>query len=139
MDVRLLSGGILAALVLLHSPAAWSRDCAAIDRKRPPLPSTLDQKALQGYDRTLFTWLDSGAYHCLGWAKDKRVRDTGPYIAGKAYGTHPTVRIVYSPEVIAWMKNGRKGKIPDGAMIITVQSLPPAAKARSISASLMPS
>lgn len=140
MDLRIGRAAALLTLLAcaLMSPGASpqataaavapARDCAAVSRSRPPLPSTLGQKALQGYDRTLFTWLDSGAYLCLGWAKDKRVRDTGPYIGGKAYGTHPTVRIVYSPEVIAWMKKGRKGAIPDGAMIIKEQLEAPAAR-----------
>jgi len=39
------------------------------------------------------------------------VRDTGPFLYNVAYGTHPTVRIFYSPQIIAWLKNGKKGTI----------------------------
>ena len=46
------------------------------------------------------------------------MRDTGPFVLGSNYGTHPAVRIYYSPGIIKWLVNHRKGKIPDGAMII---------------------
>ena len=49
---------------------------------------------------------------------DKGVRDTGPYIDGKYYGTHPAVRVWYSPGVMRWLANGRQGPIPDGEVII---------------------
>ncbi len=81
-----------------------------------PLPSSM---ALDAYEALLFDFLESKEYQELeGWVRDKRVRDTGPYIDGVSYGTHPAVRIYYSPEVYDWLKNGREGDIPDGAMII---------------------
>nr|MBP8294002.1 hypothetical protein [Caldilineaceae bacterium] len=70
-----------------------------------PLPSTLP---LDAYEVQLYDFLGSRAYADLAWVKDKRVRDTGPYIDGRYYGTHPAVRIYYSPEVYAWLKAGRQ-------------------------------
>jgi len=93
-----------------------------------PLPSSLNQKDFINFDQTLYAFLNCGNYLNLGWAKDKRVRDTGPFINGNYYGTHPAVRIFYSPEVIDWLKGGRKGTIPEGAMIIKEQYGPPAIK-----------
>ena len=49
------------------------------------------------------------------------MRDTGPYIHGVSYGVHPTVRIYYSPEMMAWLRNGRRGAPADGAVIIKEQ------------------
>jgi hypothetical protein len=66
-------------------------------------------------------------YRRLGWCVDKYVRDTGPFIHGQYYGTHPAVRIYYSPEVITWLRNGRTGVPADGAVIIKEQYDPPAA------------
>ncbi len=66
-------------------------------------------------------------YRRLGWCVDKYVRDTGPYVHGVYYGTHPAVRIYYSPEVVTWLRNGRRGVPADGAVIIKEQYDPPAA------------
>ena len=92
-----------------------------------PLPSTL---ALQAYEKQLYAFLDAREYETLGWAKDKRVRNTGPFVDGQAYGTHPAVRIFYSPEVYDWLKAGRPDAtpIPDGAMIVKEMYTPPAAR-----------
>lgn len=54
----------------------------------------------------------------LKWCVDKGVRDTGPYVSGNYLGTHPAVRIYYSPGVMNWLVNGRINDIPDGAMIV---------------------
>jgi hypothetical protein len=85
---------------------------------------------LQAYERQLYAFLDARQYEKLGWVKDKGVRDTGPFIAGAAYGTHPAVRIFYSPEVYDWLKAGRPEDqlIPDGAMIIKEMYTPPAVR-----------
>lgn len=103
-----------------------SSDCTSALKYPLPLPSTLKQPAYQNYDVTLYDFLNCGNYLHLGWARDKGVRDTGPFLYNVAYGTHPTVRIFYSPQIIAWLKGGRKGNIPDGAMIIKEQYKPPA-------------
>jgi len=53
--------------------------------------------------------------------QDREIRATGPYIDGNSYGTHPAVKIYYSPQMWNWMINGRQGDIPDGAMIVKEQ------------------
>ena len=88
------------------------------------LPSSMP---IQDYEKLLYPWLMKRQYQKLGWRKDKTVRDTGPYINTVYYGTHPAVRIYYSPEVIVWLENGRKGELPDGSMIIKEMFTPPAA------------
>ena len=109
-----------------------------------PLPSSLN---LQEYEEQLFPFVRSRDYAGkLGWVRDKGVRDTGPYIKGKYYGTHPAVRIYYSPKVMYWTtgnpdywpegkaaglakaKAPREGAIPDGGMIVKEMFHPPAAR-----------
>jgi len=126
--------GAVSALAAWSSHAATTpvppptpAQCAAAPSYPLPLPSTLNQAAYQGYDVTVYNFLacwhymDKDYLPLAGWGVDKAVRDTGPFISGKAYGTHPNVRIFYSPQVMAWLKAGRKGAIPDGAMIIKEQ------------------
>jgi hypothetical protein len=103
-------------------------ECATSPKYPLPLPSSLAQKDFINYDQTLLAFASCGNYRGLGWKHDKRIRDTGPYVKGTFYGTHPSVHIYYSPQVIEWLKNGRKGKIADGAMIIKEQHSPPAAR-----------
>ncbi|MCB1041935.1 MAG: hypothetical protein KDC35_03290 [Acidobacteria bacterium] len=88
-----------------------------------PLPSALP---IQNYEQVLYTWLMERQYAQEGWSHDKGVRDTGPYIESQYFGTHPAVRIYYSPEVMAWLESGREGVLPDGAMIIKEMFLQPA-------------
>lgn len=92
-----------------------------------PLPSSV---ALPAYETQLYAFLDARQYETLRWVKDKRVRDTGPFIDAQSYGTHPAVRIFYSPEVYNWLKAGRPEAvaIPDGAMIVKEMYSPPAAR-----------
>ncbi|MEM7313294.1 MAG: cytochrome P460 family protein, partial [Planctomycetota bacterium] len=90
-----------------------------------PLPSSL---TVAEYEAKLFKFLNDREYMELGWDHDKSMRDTGPYINGKYYGTHPAVRVFYSPEVIVWLMQGRKGPLPDGAMICKEQYEEPAAR-----------
>ncbi|MHC4361993.1 MAG: hypothetical protein ACYSTZ_04135, partial [Planctomycetota bacterium] len=82
---------------------------------------------LQDYERDqLYPWLNARKYTGLGWAVDKQVRDTGPFVNQLYYGTHPAVRIYYSPEVMKWLTGGREGEIADGAVIVKEMFLPPA-------------
>ena len=83
-----------------------------------PLPSSLP---IGKFQEVLHEFLRDGKYKQLGWQVDKGVRDTGPYIRGWNYGTHHTVRIFYSPEVMQWLLSGRSEAIPDGAMIVKEQ------------------
>jgi hypothetical protein len=91
-----------------------------------PLPSSLKQAEFRNFDVTLYDFLNCGKY--LGLPHDKAVRNTGPFVFGSAYGTHPAVRIFYSPDIIKWLQHGKKGPIPDGAMMIKEQYKPPAAR-----------
>lgn len=90
-----------------------------------PRPSTM---AVQDFEKILFRFLMQRRYVDLRWKRDKTVRDTGPFINNTYYGTHPAVRVYYSPGVIAWLENGRKGAIPDGEMIVKEQFPEPAAR-----------
>lgn len=89
-----------------------------------PLPSTLP---LDDYERLLYPWLMQRQYASLDWAVDKGVRDTGPFIQNAYYGTHPAVRVYYSPQIVEWLEHDRQGDIPDGAMIVKEMFAPPAA------------
>lgn len=90
-----------------------------------PLPCTLP---LADYEQVLYTWVNDFEYMHLGWVRDKHVRDTGPFVLGANYGTHPAVRIYYSPEVSSWLEGGRQGDLPNGSMIIKEMFDPPAAR-----------
>jgi hypothetical protein len=98
-----------------------------------PRPSTV---GVEAFEKALFAFLDGRRYgetH-LNWAHDKAVRDTGPSYGGISYGTHPSVRVFYSPEVWEWLRSGRKGNLPDGAMIIKEMYPPPADAGRPLDA-----
>ncbi len=109
---------LLSFTTFIHSAVAANKASSGL-----PLPSSL---LLQDYETELYTWLMKQEYKDLGWHADKSVRDTGPYVGGQYFGTHPAVRIYYSPEVVHWLKNGRQGDIADGAMIIKEMYTPPA-------------
>ena len=91
-----------------------------------PLPSAYlgNRGTVPGYQALVTTFLTGATYEKLGWCTDKGVRDTGPYIDGVYYGTHPAVRIWYSPAAAKWVADGRVGKVPDGAMIVKEQFAP---------------
>lgn len=107
----------------------------------------------------LYPWLDARCYVKLyeakaGWARDKKIRDTGPTISAGPngltfgltgdldYGVHPSVRIYYSPDVMKWVTSGRKGVVADGGIIVKemyypqsapyYNTLTPAGQARSL-------
>jgi mono/diheme cytochrome c family protein len=80
-----------------------------------PLPSSLP---LLDYEAQLYPFIANRDFANLGWLRDKSWRDTGPFLLETNYGNHPAVRIYYSPEVILWLEGGRKGVLPDGAIIV---------------------
>src|SRR5690606_18308891 len=67
-----------------------------------------------------------------GWChdrfRDNDIRRTGPMVPVRsridgtardtALGTHARVRVYYSEAVVAWLHGGRRGHVPDGAMIV---------------------
>ncbi len=84
-----------------------------------------------------------------GWARDKRVRDAGPWIGtyqdgkwtGKYNGTHAPVLIWYSPDMLAWLKKNRPEEgappakvepVPDGAIMVKEMYTAPAAACAGI-------
>lgn len=104
---------------------------AAFDAGRPakaadlPLPGSLP---LIDYEEILFPWVARREYVGLGWKRDKRWRDTGPFVFNMSFGIHPAVRMYYSPEIIDWLEGGRDGVIADGAIVIKEMVTPPAAR-----------
>ena len=128
--VGILFQGIVAAGLYKTAPR-WnapspSTPFTPLDAGRPsdlPAPNSI---AVGDFEAKLFAFLNEREYLKLGWKRDKTVRDTGPFIAGKSYGTHPAVRVYYSPGIIRWLVDGRVGKIPDGEMIIKEQYASPA-------------
>ncbi|WP_197527958.1 cytochrome P460 family protein [Posidoniimonas polymericola] len=121
----LLAAALQATAGCVERPAANAEKTAAPAAAGLPTPSEISVAA---FEAELFAFVKDRRYVELDWKRDKRVRDTGPYIRGVYYGTHPAVRVFYSPEVIAWLEGGREGAIPDGAVIIKEQYPPPAAR-----------
>jgi hypothetical protein len=112
------------------SPMALARvslgDCLAAQEVPEPLLSLVNSGQLATFEKQFLTYLQQGGYK--GWCVDKRIRDTGPFKEGVYYGTHPAVRVYYSPKLMQWLLSGRKGTIPDGTTIIKEQFPPPAAR-----------
>jgi hypothetical protein len=122
-------------VAILSGSCAAVREPALPDRLESPAASQIGEPAnlplpssmpLADYERLLYDWLMHQEYKTLDWAVDKGVRDTGPFVEGESYGTHPAVRIYYSPEVLAWLQDDRPGDIADGAIIVKEMYLPPA-------------
>jgi mono/diheme cytochrome c family protein len=91
-----------------------------------PLPSSMSP---DDFHDKLLAFLQNTQYVKLGWCVDKGVRDTGPYVNSEYLGTHPAVRVYYSPAIMNWLVNGRIDDIPDGSMIVKEMYAPgPAAK-----------
>jgi hypothetical protein len=89
-----------------------------------PLPRPSGMKAKE-FEHLLYSFLDKGCYKT--WIADSQIRNTGPFIGGASFGTHPAVKIFYSPEAWNWLKTrGREGDIPDGTVIVKEMFDPPA-------------
>lgn len=88
----------------------------AVCRISFPLPNPSDMGVAK-YDTLLRDFLLQGCYK--GWVADSQIRNSGPFINGKSWGTHNSVKIYYSPESWNWLKaRNREGDMPDGAMIV---------------------
>jgi hypothetical protein len=104
----------LAALALcLATPL--SADCTF------PLPATTDEPTLR---KNLYAFLEERCYR--SWTHDQKIRNTGPFLDNKNFGTHPAVKVYYSPGVWKWMEANRAGSIPDGEIIVKEMYPPPA-------------
>ncbi len=86
-----------------------------------PTPSSVD---IETFERLMIPFLQRRCY--AGWVSDREIRNTGPFISNTDFGTHPAVKIYYSPEVWNWLKKNRQGELPDGAMIVKEQYTSPA-------------
>ncbi len=128
-------------LFLLLSACAWllclapsvtaqtsQPDCTSRKRADLPLPSAYLPGRLPEFQKILTEFLEKGDYLKLNWCEDKGLRDTGPFINKIPYGVHPTVKIYYSPGIMRWLIEDRRGTIPDGAMIIKEQYAAPVAQ-----------
>lgn len=63
-------------------------------------------------------WTDAECYKkpALGFVRDKEEkRKTGPT---RPTAPHGRVTVYYAPQIVAWLRNNRRGQIPDGALII---------------------
>lgn len=127
--VRRMVVFILAFLILAAPAVDASKPCGGKGELPFPLPSSIPPEKLASYEKDLLAWLTKRAYATeLTWCGDKGIRDTGPWINDVYYGTHKAAKIYYSPAVMKWLTGGRKGAIPDGAMIIKEGIPSPAAR-----------
>jgi len=152
---RIAYGAAAAVLVSLLPVASLAAPC--VSRSEAPLfPTDTGRCAelaklvrgpkdqLDQYERNLAEYLSKLCHRdvAAGWKPDKRIRDTGPYVAtfrdGKwraaHYGTHPAVLVWYSRDMFDWLKRNRQKEdapparepVPDGAMMIKEMFVPPA-------------
>ena len=107
--------------------ASWCADNAPHGVPLPPElrtpPPLSDLTAKNDYDQRLQAFLRAQEYKsALNWSHDQQWRLTGPYAgeigSGDNYGTHPAVKLYYSPEIVNWLCSDRAAPLPDGAMII---------------------
>jgi hypothetical protein len=97
-----------------------------------PLPNPSDIGAKK-FEKLLYSFLEQGCYR--SWIADRQIRNTGPFIGGKSFGTHNAVKVFYSPEVWDWLKRkNRHGEIPDGALIVKEMFPAPAKEGSTLSA-----
>lgn len=120
------------AVMIVAGPATWAaaQPKAAPAQTDPcilPFPVSKDEA---NFEHALRLFIYARCYEgAPGWEEDKlALRDTGPWIMGNSYGTHPAVRVHYSPEMVTWMRKRKpeRGAIPDNAMMVKVQHSPPA-------------
>jgi len=106
------------------APPAGVAQCPDAKENPLPLPSSMTP---DDFHDKLLAFLQGTEYVKLGWCVDKGVRDTGPYVNSEYLGTHPAVRVYYSPAIMKWLVNGRIDSIPDGSMIVKEMYAPPPA------------
>ena len=117
----------LVCLALALVAPTLAADPPAVCNLAPSLPPSKNTTA---FETALRAFLTARCYETLGWTHDPFVRDTGPYIQGDSYGTHPSVRVWYSPDVASWMKLPAEKRattpIADNAVIVKEMFNPPA-------------
>jgi hypothetical protein len=141
---RLLLGTVLAGLAawLVSGAIEWqpshaqAQSLAQSQSNRCdisfPLPNPSDIGSKK-FEKLLYSFLEQGCYR--SWIADLQIRNTGPFIGGKSFGTHNAVKVFYSPEVWDWLKRkNRHDEIPDGALIVKEMFPAPAKEGSTLSA-----
>ncbi len=118
---------LLIAIFLLGLVSVLARDSQESKPPRPvspaesgcgpfPLPNA-SEIGVKQFEKLLLKFLENGCYK--SWIADSQIRNSGPFIAGKSWGTHNAVKIYYSPEVWDWLKHrNRQGEIADGGIMV---------------------
>jgi hypothetical protein len=118
----------LVCLALALFAPALAADAPAACNLAPSLPPS---KNTSTFEMAVRAFVTARCYETLGWTHDPFVRDTGPFILDNPYGTHPAVRVWYSPDVASWMKLPAEKRattpIIDNAIIVKEMFQPPAA------------
>ncbi|MGC2401815.1 MAG: hypothetical protein WA510_18610 [Acidobacteriaceae bacterium] len=127
-----ISAALLCALTACAAHASPPA-CLNASESSLPLPSTVPPSEFVSFEMQVLDFLQSQQYLQLSWCTDKEIRNTGPFKDGVSYGTHPAVKVYYSPKYIRWLAGGREGSPPDGAMVIKSQLPPPAERYSSSS------
>ena len=100
---------------VLHgaSLATVQAACPGAQEHSLPLPTSVPPGEFVDYEKRVLKFLQNGEY--TKWCVDKSMRDTGPYLHAVYSGTHPAVRIYYSPKKSwsGWWSARREGlKVP---------------------------
>src|SRR5271170_3369972 len=75
--------------------------CPGAQEHSLPLPTSVPPGEFVDFEKRVLKFLQNGEY--TNWCVDKSMRDTGPYLHATYFGTHPAVRIYYSPKVMEWL------------------------------------
>jgi hypothetical protein len=152
----------VAVVAVLASAPAWAEELCAAATGTALLPESQaacdalwedvrDPSALplNEYEAKLGEFFEKFCHRGAGWARDKHLRDTGPYTqhiadgkwVGQYHGTHAPVVIYYSPDFMEWLRDNRPldadGEpvtpketypIPDGALVAKEMFPAPAAR-----------
>ncbi|MGH7815138.1 MAG: hypothetical protein ACREQI_14190 [Candidatus Binataceae bacterium] len=102
--------GIIVALLLLI--AGFPGSLLAAAPAKAPTCTPLPAASTPGFATILLTYMDNFCY--LSWEHDAQIRS--------AKGTHPYVKVYYSPSMWTWLEAGdREATVPDGAMLVKEQ------------------
>lgn len=129
MRISAAFGLALFGLFLAFGPAnaaVTSEPRCAFPLPKPSADKAAFDAALHAFIGDFATDAPEPCFKALGWKADGVRRPSGPVFVNprsgalEGAGTHGTglMRIWYSPEVIAWLEGGRKGRVPDGGTII---------------------
>jgi hypothetical protein len=145
-----VSAGLLCCGEALAATCPAERDAPLVPKDAALCASLLEAVRkpaalpLNEYEGKLATFLRNFCHRdqALGWKRDKRVRDTGPFIGifkdgkwvGSYQGTHAPVVTWYSPDMFEWLKANRPethppvsdpSPVPDGAIMVKEMYPPP--------------